>query len=62
MTKDERAREYFEAAAVAIQANWVRVCTARDRCRDQNVAERERAAGRDTRVREAREAGKIPQF
>jgi hypothetical protein len=58
----QRAREYFETAAAAIQSNWVRVRTARERRREQNVAERERAAGRDTRVREARAANKVPQF
>jgi hypothetical protein len=59
---NERAREYFEAAAAAIHTNWIRVRTARERRREQNVTERERAAGRESRVREARSAGKVPQF
>ena len=50
------------SSSAAIQTDWVRVRTARERRRDQSVAERERATGRDTRVREARAAVKIPQF
>ena len=52
----------FDAAAAAVQANWLRVAALRERRHGQNVAERERAAGREQLVRAAWDAGKFPQF
>ena len=51
-----------QAAAAAVQASWSRVAALRERRHEQNAAERERAGGRAPRVREARDASKIPQF
>ena len=55
-------RAAFDVAAAPVQASWVRVAALRERRHEQNVAERERAAGREQRVRTAQDAGKIPQF
>ena len=55
-------RAAFDAAAAAVQASWLRVAALRERRHEQNAAERERAAVRAPRVREARDAGKVSQF
>ena len=57
-----QVRAAFETAAAAVQASWLRVAALREKRHEQNRQERERAAGRATRVRAARDAGKVPQF
>ena len=55
-------RAAFDGAAAAVQVNWLRMAALRERRHEQNVAERERAAGREQRVRTARGTGKVPKF
>ena len=58
----DSVRAAYEEAAAAVQACWLRAATIRERRRQQNGQERERAAGRLDRVRVARAKGKVPQF
>jgi hypothetical protein len=62
VSRSASVRAVYEEAAAAVQACWLRAATIRERRRQQNVQERERAAGRLDRVREARAKGKVPQF
>ena len=57
-----RLQNYFDTAAAAMHASWLRATEARAIRRQQNEDARERAAGRMPRVREARDARKVPQF
>ena len=62
LPRSESMRAAYEEAAAAVQACWLRAATVRERRRLQNGQERERAAGRLDRVREARAENKVPQF
>jgi hypothetical protein len=57
LPRSASVRAAYEEAAAAVQACWLRAATIRERRRQQNVQERERAAGRLDRVREARAKG-----
>jgi hypothetical protein len=62
LPRSATVRAAYDEAAAAVQACWLRAATVRERRRLQNGQERERAAGRLDRVREARAQNKVPQF
>ena len=57
----DRAGEYFKSTAEALQASWLKAASAMNRRHEQNVLERERAAGRAARKNRASGKANTPK-